>query len=240
MKFENIYITFLIAFLVLACDKTQEQPKVIYEEPIKPRAEVKVDTTQIKIADLPIAMEGTAYLIHPIGDVRVYEGRSKSSYGSSNAGMVSYSVSNYNRFEITGYLHNLYFQHKDSVTAVPLTEEKVVIQTATYLNGIADKIKKQLIVYTLVDQDTNRDGKIDTNDIKSLYISTIGGTNFTKLTPDFQELVDWNLIELQSRIYFRTIEDTNKNGEFDKNDQMRYYFLDLTASDWEIVAYKPF
>jgi hypothetical protein len=240
MILRYIFITFFTVLIVLACNKKQEQPKVIYETPAQTKIESKIDTTQIKIADLPIAMEGTPFLIHPIGDVRIYDGRSKSSYGSSSAGMVSYSVSNYNRFEITGYLHNLHFQHKDSVSYTPLTDAKVIIQTATYLNAIADKIKKQLMIYTLADQDTNRDGKIDANDIKSLYISTIAGTRFTKLTPDFQELVDWNLIEFQNRIYFRTIEDTNKNGEFDKHDQMRYFFLDLTADAWEIVAYKPF
>jgi hypothetical protein len=27
---------------------------------------------------------------------------------------------------------------------------------------------------------------------------------------DFQELIDWNLIDSKSRLYFRTVEDTNK------------------------------
>jgi hypothetical protein len=31
------------------------------------------------------------------------------------------------------------------------------------------KIKKQIMVYTMYDVDTNRDGKLDTSDIKSLY-----------------------------------------------------------------------
>jgi hypothetical protein len=32
-----------------------------------------VDSTQVAISDLPIQMEGTDYLIHPVGDLRVYE-----------------------------------------------------------------------------------------------------------------------------------------------------------------------
>jgi hypothetical protein len=43
----------------------------------------KVDSTQA-ISDLPIQMEGTDYLIHPVGDLRVYERGSKARYGSSS------------------------------------------------------------------------------------------------------------------------------------------------------------
>jgi hypothetical protein len=38
----------------------------------------KVDSTQVAISDLPIQMEGTDYLIHPVGDLRVYERGSKA------------------------------------------------------------------------------------------------------------------------------------------------------------------
>ena len=59
-----------------------------------------------------------------------------------------------------------------STNVKPLTDKVVQIQTATFLNAIAAKTKKQIIVYTLVDADTNKDGKINQNDIKSLYLST--------------------------------------------------------------------
>jgi hypothetical protein len=38
----------------------------------------------VAISDLPIQMEGTDYLIHPVGDLRVYERGSKARYGSSS------------------------------------------------------------------------------------------------------------------------------------------------------------
>jgi hypothetical protein len=40
------------------------------------------------------------------------------------------------------------------------------------------------MVYTLTDSDTNKDGKIDTSDIKTLYLSDISGENFTKVSAD--------------------------------------------------------
>lgn len=229
----------LVAFVVLvACKEEKETPKVIYEEPKTNNNSRSIDTTSIKIADLPIHMEGTNYLIHPVGDVRVYDDFSKV-YGSTKTNQVSYAISNYNRFEITGYFENLKFQHIDSVNVKPLTDEKIQIQTVTYLDRIAANTKKQILVYSVVDKDTNKDNKIDQNDIKSLYISFIDGSNFTKLTDDYLEFIDWNIIEAQNRLYFRCIEDINKNGAFDKNDKVHYHYVNLLDAEWKVEAYMP-
>jgi hypothetical protein len=239
MKNFSKYTVLVLLGLLASCRQEIEKPKVIYEEAKNASgANVKKDSSQIKIADLPIHMEGTKYLIHAIGDVRVYEGNS-SSYGSSKTNSMSYAISNYNRFELTGYFENLKFQHIDSTALRPLTDKNVQIQTATFLNTIADKTKKQILVYSLVDSDTNRDGKIDANDIKSLYISDFNGTKFTKLSDDLQELLDWNVVEAQNRLYFRSIEDINKNGAFDKNDKVHYHFVNLLSKDWSGEEYEP-
>ncbi|WP_430613656.1 hypothetical protein [Flavobacterium sp. JP2137] len=228
----------LVLMGFVSCKKDADQPKVIYEEKkVSVREPQKIDSTQIKIADLPILMEGTKYLIHPIGDVRVYDVSSK--YGSTKVNQVSYAISNYNRYELTGYFQNLMFQHMDSTHLRPLTDQVIQIQTVTFLSTIAEKTKKKVLVYTIVDQDTNRDGKIDSNDIKSLYISLNNGTKFTKLSEDLHELLDWSVIDSQSRLYFRTIEDINKNGAFDNKDAVNYFFVDLNTDAWKIESYNP-
>lgn len=238
MKIFFYLLSILAITSFISCKQEKQKPKVIYEE-VKASLETKrVDTSSIKIADLPILMEGTKFLIHPVGDIRVYDDYSKV-YGSSKTNQVSYAISNYNRFELTGYFENLKFQHIDSTTIKPLTQEKIQIQTVTYLNTIAEKTKKLILVYTLVDSDTNKDSKIDQNDIKSLYLSTINGTNFIKVSEPLQELIDWNIIEAQNRLYFRCIEDINKNGAFDKNDKVHYYYVNLLPNEWIAEEYMP-
>jgi hypothetical protein len=133
----------------------------------------------------------------------------------------------------------LHFQHIDSTAIQPLTTKKVQIQTATFLNTMAAKTKKQIMVYTLVDADTNKDGEINQNDIRSLYLSTTSGKEFTKISTDFQEVIDWNIIEAQNRLYFRSIEDVNKNGAFDKNDKVHYHYVNLVANEWKVETYTP-
>ncbi len=232
------YTAVFLLVLLVSCKEDAVKPKVIYDTK-KEKVAPKADSTQIEIADLPIQMRGTKYLIHPVGDLNVYEGRVKSSYGSTTADRVSFTVSNTSEYEITGYLRNLKFQQIGSDSIKALTDKPVLIQTATYLKSVSERTKQQIMAYTMADDDTNKDGKLDTNDIKTLYISEITGNRLIKLSPDFQELIDWNLIESKSSLYFRTIEDTNKNGQFDKNDVVHYNFVDLSNAEWKVSMYKP-
>jgi len=241
MKKATILLLALSSLFAVSCNEEKQKPKVIYEEakPSKAAQPGEDNAAEIEVADLPILMEGTNYLIHPIGDIRVYDDNNRT-YGSSRTNnAVSYAISNYSEFEITGYFDNLKFQHKDSTAMYPLTSKQVQIQTATLLNANSGKTKKQFLVYTLVDADTNRDGRVDANDIRSLYISDISGRNFTKVSKDMQELIDWSLVDAQSRLYFRTIEDINKNGAFDKNDSVHYHYADLVSPEWVVSEYQP-
>jgi hypothetical protein len=120
-----------------------------------------------------------------------------------------------------------------------LTDKPVLIQTATYLKSVADKTQNQVMAYTMVDMDTNKDGKLDTSDIKALYLSEISGDKLTKISASYQELIDWKLIESKNRLYFRTVEDTNKNGKFDKMDVVHYSYVDLSNKEWKIINYEP-
>ena len=239
MKTVQIDLINIAILLLVSCKEEVEKPKVIYDAASKEKAVSKVDSTQIAIADLPIQMEGTDYLIHPVGDLRVYERGAKAKYGSSSVIDLSFTISNLGDEEITGFLQNLKFQKIDSDSIHSLTDKPALILTATYLKAVADKTKKQILVYTMYDVDTNKDGKLDTSDIKSLYLSDISGAHFTKISANFEELIDWSLIESKNRLYFRTVEDTNKNGQFDKNDVLHYNYINLLDANWEVKSYEP-
>jgi hypothetical protein len=238
MKMKNYFLYIAIVFvgLFVSCKKEEaEKPKVTYETTSKVKPEVVSDANQIEVADLPINMEGTNYLIHPIGVMSGNGKGIKSSYDSEQG----FTVSNYGEYQITGYLKNFKFQEIGKDTIYALTDKQILIETATYLKTFADKSKQQLLVYTLADMDTNKDGKLDSSDIKSLYISTISGQKLTKLSADFQELIDWKIIESKNLLYFRTIEDTNKNGELDAEDSLQYQFVNLLDKEWKVISYKP-
>lgn len=237
MKNFSKYSVLALIIILVGCKEETEKPKVIYENTSKEQSEPKIDTSKILVADLPVQMEGTSVLLFPIGEFTVANGTSKTKYSSSER--ESFVVSNSNEYEITGYLSNFKFQQIGSDSLKVLTDKPVLIERVTYLKSIADKTKKQFLVYVLEDMDSNKDGKLDSNDIKDLYISTIDGSNFKKLSVEFQEFIDWNVIDSQNRLYFRTIEDINKNGAFDKDDKVHYQYVDLLSKDLKVVEYNP-
>ncbi len=222
---------------LFSCKKEVETPKVIYENPSKVVIVPIDDISKIEVADLPIQMDGTNYLLFPIGQLSV----SDKNYDSSSRGgnQLNYKVSNYSEYQITGFLRNLKMQQigKDSIRT--LTDKDIVIHSITYLKSIADKTKQQILVYVIEDMDTNKDLTLDDNDIKCLYLSDISGNRFIKISVDFQELIDWNVVESLNRLYFRTIEDTDKNGEFDKKDKLHYHYIDLSNKNRKSNEYNP-
>ncbi len=240
MKNTQLFLLACLAAVSAGCkQEPAEKPKVTYDAAKKEKAVPKADTAQIEVADLPIHIPGTAYLIHPVGDLNFGAGKPKYDASGAAANTASFQISNYDEGEITGYLRNLKFQPFGSDSIVSLSDKPLLIQSAKFLRALAERNKQQVMVYTLADMDTNQDGKLDTNDIKSLYMSEMGGARFTKISADMQELIDWSVVESQNKLYFRTIEDTNKNGEFDPNDLVHYYFIDLSDKDWKVSDYKP-
>lgn len=95
---KNIIILVLLVFLT-SCGNN-ENPKVIYaENEMDKNPALKKDSTLVAIADLPIHIDGTDYLIHPIGEYEMYRPRS-GYFSSSSYDSGSFSVSQYNGFEI--------------------------------------------------------------------------------------------------------------------------------------------
>ncbi len=235
---KHIIILIFTTFLIISCGN--EKPKVIYPENGNTQtAEIKKDPTLIEIADIPIHIDSTQFLIHPIGEFKLYGTRGKYYFGSSNYSSGGFSISNYNRYEITGDLHNLKFQKIHSEDLTTLTKQYILIKSITFLQEIFINTGKQILVYRVLDKDTNRDNKLDDKDINTLYISNIDGTNFTKLTAEFHELIDWKVLEDMNRLYFRSIEDTNKNGEFDKEDKVHYKYVDFNLDKVKVTEYEP-
>jgi hypothetical protein len=98
----------------------------------------------------------------------------------------------------------------------------------------------QMMVMTVTDRDTNGDGELSDQDIESLYLTQLNGDNFKKLTFELQELLDWKIININKRLYFRTLEDIDKNGEFNQKDRIHYFYVSLLNSEFQVIEYNPF
>lgn len=226
-----IYVLLASSVMIFSCQEEKAKPKVKYTG--KEAKSLLKDTTKLEISDLPIQFEGSNILVYAIGNLTVGDINKKGSYESASSyeGVSGFHVSNSMENEITGYLQNLKFQEIGTDSLQLLTDKIMLIERVSFVKSI------KILVYVLADADTNQDGLIDSNDIKSLYISTELGKNFSKISTELQELIDWKYIESANKIYFRTIEDANKNGEFDKKDKIHYHVVNL--KDNKVSEYFP-
>ena len=70
-------------------------------------------------------------------------------------------------------------------------------------------------------------GATQAQDIKIAYNADMSGTAVAELG-------------IAARWGFEAaIEDINKNGAFDKDDKIHYYYLDLLAKEWKVQEYFP-
>lgn len=223
MKYNFFYILPLFSFFI-SC-KEEAKPKVKYSTPVT-KVEIKQDTSKLMVSDLPIQFSNSNVLLYTIGELRLSDFK-KGNYDSEKYDNSRFNVSNVMDYEVNGYMQNIKFQEigKDSLHV--LTDKAIMIERLTYLKS------KKILVYVVADADTNQDTKVDSDDIKSLYLSTDLGKNFTKVSPEVQELIDWNYIESAGKIFFRTIDDRNKNGAFDKNDDLHYFTVNVNK-EWEV------
>ena len=226
-----IYILFVSSVMIFSCEQEKPKPKVKYNN-TKETKSLQRDTSKLEVADLPIQFEGSNVLIYTIGNLTLGDINKKGTYESTSyEGVAGFNVSNSMENELTGYLQNLKFQAIGSDSLHVLTDKVMLIERVSFLKN------NKMLIYILADSDTNQDGVIDSNDIKSLYTSSELGENFTKISTDLQELVDWKHIVAANKIFFRTVEDANKNGEFDKKDKIHYHFLNL--KDNKVSEYFP-
>lgn len=232
-----------IMLILSSCEK--RQPRIDYsnqKDSLTIRNLVN-DTSKVLIAELPIYFDSTDYLIHPIGFVslsdRVNNGILKGSYSSGDYSNSEFLIESNSNDYFSGSITNLVFEELKSRTQRLLTGKMVCITNVQYLRNLSKKINRQYLLYSVIDKDLNHDGKLDYPDIVSLYVSKIDGSDFKKITIDYHEYKGGELIIQDLKYFFRTIEDTNKDGSFDKKDKYHYYFIDFTNESYKVIEYDP-
>jgi len=232
----------IVLFYLCSCGSEPRQTLVYPNDSTAQAAEqpLIIDTTLVLTGELPIYFDSTNYLLFPIGALRAYSrGGKKIYFGSGSSGDKSFSIGFLSGKTFTGNLDNIMIQHLDSSNFRPITNEVVKIRSFRFLESIRRQTKQQLVVMTVSDRDTNNDRKLNKDDVESLYIAQLNGQKSKKLSPEFHELLDWKILKINKRLYFRTLEDIDKNGEFNKKDKIHHYFVELENGEFDVVSYDP-
>lgn len=237
------YLTFLLTVFVICSCQSDTKPQVVYTDEsteVPAKKELSRDTTMILAGELPIHFDSTDYLIFPVGSLainsratkRIYQDFSSPSGDLFSAGYMSGS-------SYSGNLENIVIQPIDSSNFRSITNQLIQIRSFSFYNSIYQSTGEQLLVMTITDRDTNNDGKLTKEDVESLYVANLGENSFQKLSADLQELLDWDYMPVNNRLYFRTLEDIDKNGEFNNSDKIHHFYVDLKQDYSKAVEFDP-
>lgn len=232
----KLTLILLVIFSITSC-KNDDIPTVNYNQK-KDKNVITRDTSKVMITDLPIEIDSTEYIIYVTGEPKeTYYGSSYSGLGSRSSNSNSFSVTSTYHADISGSIFNLNFQKRESDTITSLTDKILLITSVNFLREIFNQNKEQYLIYTVYDHDSNGDQKINSQDLGSLYLSKINGNDFEKITPENQEIIDYNIIKIQHRLYFRTIEDIDKDGKFDNEDKIHSFYIDFDNKELKPMEY---
>lgn len=231
----------LAFFGVLTLSCSQRTPKIDYENQIDTVStifNIVEDTTKILTSELPIRFDSTEVLIYAVGLVDL-QGRSDySKLGSGSYSSSGVSASHFSKDNLSGQFINLVFEDENGNRTL-LTNHKMTINRVLFLRGIYNNTKLRFLMYCLYDRDTNGDGRMNRQDLESLYLSNIDGTNFRKISKELHEFYDHRTLKNDNKLYFRTLEDINKDGKLNNQDKFHYYLIEFGEDGYEITEYDP-
>ncbi len=235
----RLLFAFVTIILFVSCSR--QGSKIDYQEKVDTTSVVDdriKDTTKILVSELPVRFDSTDILLFAIGLVDLQErgGYSKIKSGSYSTNEIASSY--FDRDKLIGSYMNVVFQDKKG-SERKLTDKKIRIRTIYFLREIFKTIRTGYLLYIVSDRDSNGDKELSYADLEALYISKLDGTDFKKITKELHEFYDWRLIKSENRIYFRTLEDKNKDGELTNKDKFHYYFIDFSGDNYSVIEYNP-
>ncbi|WP_462248325.1 hypothetical protein [Ekhidna sp.] len=231
----------LAFFGILTFSCSQQTPKIDYENQIDTVAtilNIVEDTTKILVSELPVRFDSTEVLIYAVRLVNLQERGGYSKFGSGSYSSSNISSSYFNKDNLSGQFINLVFEDETG-NRTPLTNHKMTINRVLFLRGIYNHTEQQYLMYTLYDRDTNGDGRINRRDLESLYLSDIDGKNFKKISKELHEFYDHRTLKNDNKLYFRTLEDINKDGKLNNQDKFHYYKIEFQEDGFKIDEYSP-
>jgi hypothetical protein len=83
------------------------------------------------------------------------------------------------------------------------------------------------LLFKVINTDYNQDGKLNSEDPVSLYISDNHGNNLTPVIPNAHHLKSYEYIREHEIILAVLIYDQNQDGSFNKDDNELIYKIDL-------------
>jgi len=169
------------------------------------------------VADLPIKIDSCSnFIVFQINELIEGKDKGKLDYSSKR----TYS---------NNYLKNLFFQNIQTEEMNVLTTNKINIISYEQLYN-ANNEAEEVILYQVIDTFSK-----DKEDLvlTSLYLSTSDGKKFEKISLNNHQLSSWRYFPELQKVFFKTIEDSDKNNKLDNLD--KHYMYSVSIQDFKVT-----
>lgn len=221
----------LSALFLFSCAEEKKKPRT--KTPVKSDALIIGDPLDCGLDSLLIFPLGSSYypeVIDPVkeekaltanGTVQYYSDSKKieltantTAYNYDRAAEVEYVNKNSENYDI----RNLLFYDMFTQKSYPLVLDSLHILSF----ALHKEYERELIFYRVVRKDFNNDKKYNNLDPVMLYVSDLNGKNFTQITPDDQQFIDYTYYKETKSIMIKTVLDSDKNKAFLSNDETSF------------------
>jgi hypothetical protein len=211
-----IYFIVLIS-LYASCNKSNPKIGVIEGKDLtQTQIDSIIDEYNFVYDDLTF-IDSTSQVLFPITTQKNYRGKRYSSY--------EYEAEDYPR-----YWNILFYDNISNETNL-LTNSKIRISSFKCNIKAGGLILKKRILYKIGDTDYNQDKRFNMEDPLHLFVSKIDGTELTRLSPLNEDLESYTIIPDTDKIIFRTRRDVDSDLDFDKEDELIWYQIDLSVEN---------
>ena len=208
-------IYLILKFGIYSCKERESKIEVIDDENLT-QHQVDSILTDFKFEyDHPVFIDSTNLVLLPITTSLLEWKRTTSFDGYSSDDLPRY--------------WNILFYNKISGITNLLTESKLRISNYSANIKQTGNILKKSILYEIGDTDYNKDSKLDNKDPEQLFISKNNGTGLKRLSPVNEDLEFYTIIPNSNQIIVRTRRDVNADLEFNREDELIWYKIDLNT-----------
>ncbi|MEG4033164.1 hypothetical protein [Microcoleus sp. Pol12B5] len=95
-------------------------------------------------------------------------------------------------------------------------------------NKASSKPQNQLLLFHIIDSDTNADGKLDRADAIIGYLSNLGGKSLQAITPPDTQLMSWVFDEKSGGIFLTIRKDSDGDRKFTEKDGIDFVRVNVS------------
>ncbi len=221
----DIATSVLASALLAACGNQEQRPTVEVDGPVNQEQIDSIVSTFNFVYEAPILVDSGSHALLPMGiqqDDRSSKFNRLGSYGYEK--------------EYMPRIWNVLFMDLRTQETHLLTDRRMRIDEVHVQHQKDGPMLARHILYTVVEQDLNEDGRLDYADPQHLSISDAAGRGLTNVSPLEEDLLGWDILEGLDRIIIRTRIDSDGDHEFEAHEDLRVYIYDLPTRQLRLVV----